>query len=293
MSNWAAVESKLDGRQWVPHTVLTFAGTWAPPGVGYPSDVVNGLTLVVDDGLVVEVPVPAPWSFGPVGGPLDAPSYEQSVQIGYRWACNWIRGHPNNTFALGGYSQGGEAASRVLAELMTGSLTDYRHNLIGGYTFGNPWRLAGHTGPGLADPGGHGIATTNLTPNQVPDTWVDVANKGDLYTATPDGLAGQYVTDFYSLAVKAQLGNFGQFVADEIAAGQKLLGDVEQLVANPLGDGMAALQAGWAALAFFASGTAPHISYHLTEITPGRTGVQYAVDWLANIAGAVPARRAA
>jgi hypothetical protein len=63
-----------------------------------------------------------------------------------------------STFALVGYSQGAEAASRVLAEIMTGSLQWAKPNLIGGYTFGNPWRLTGHTLAGGTDTGGRGIA---------------------------------------------------------------------------------------------------------------------------------------
>lgn len=36
---------------------------------------------------------------------------------------------------------------------MTGPLQWARPNLIGGYGFGNPWRLTGHTFPGGGEPG--------------------------------------------------------------------------------------------------------------------------------------------
>ena len=69
-----------------------------------------------------------------------------------------------------------------------------------GYTFGNPWRMRGHTFPGGTDPGGRGIASTNLTAAQIPkdangiDTWWDFANPGDLYTTTPNNQAGADIT---------------------------------------------------------------------------------------------------
>jgi hypothetical protein len=43
------------------------------------------------------------------------------------------------------------------------SLQWARPNLIGGYSFGDPWRLTGHTFPGGTDPGGRGVANIRLT----------------------------------------------------------------------------------------------------------------------------------
>ena len=120
--------------------MLTFAGAWARPGTGYPSDVVNA----ANPDLVFEVPIDAPWSFGPIVPDARAsPSYAEAIEIAVTNATEWIDANPRQTFALGGYGQGAEAASRVLAEIMTGSLRSARPNLIGGYTFGNPWRLTG------------------------------------------------------------------------------------------------------------------------------------------------------
>ena len=69
---------RISGVTLVRHAVLTFAGSWAAPGTGYPSDVVNA----ADPDLVFEVPIDAPWSFGtiPPGAPI-SPSYAQSVEI--------------------------------------------------------------------------------------------------------------------------------------------------------------------------------------------------------------------
>jgi hypothetical protein len=128
------IAANVSGVRLVRHAVLTFAGTFAAPGTGYPSDVVNA----ANPDLVFEVPVQSPWSFGPIPpSPPLAPSYAESVQIAVNNATDWINTHPHQTFALGGYSQGAEAASRVLASIMTGPLQSARPNLIGGYTFGN------------------------------------------------------------------------------------------------------------------------------------------------------------
>src|ERR1700753_1430329 len=98
------------------HAVLTFAGAWADPGSGYPSDVVSA----ANSDLVFEVPIDAPWSFGPLApGAPAAPSYAESVQIAVTNAAAWIDANPHQTFALGGYGRGAEAASRILAEIMT------------------------------------------------------------------------------------------------------------------------------------------------------------------------------
>ncbi|OHV01315.1 PE-PPE domain-containing protein [Mycobacterium talmoniae] len=289
MTTFGDVAANIAGVRLVRHAVLTGAGTWAAPGTGFPSDVVAG----ADPDLVYEVPIPGPYAFGPI--PPDAPnapSYLQSVQIAVNNGIAWIKAHPLQTFILGGYSQGAAVVSQLLAELMTGSLTAYRSNLVGGYTFGNPMRMAGHTGPGLNDPGGHGIAPVNLTAAQVPPGWVDIANPGDIYTAAPPGQEGKDMTDVYQIAVNFQIADFATFVNSEITASRGLISDIEQLPTDPAAR-QAAVQAALAALTFFASGTAPHVSYGSTYVQPGVTGVQYAIGWVNQIAAATPARTAA
>jgi hypothetical protein len=119
MTTFSDIAANASGVYHVRHAVLTFAGTWAAPGTGYPSDVV----AAADPDLVFEVPIQAPWTFGPIspGAPL-SPSYAESVRIAVTNAIGWINNYPKQTFALGSYSQGAEAASRVLAEIMTGTL---------------------------------------------------------------------------------------------------------------------------------------------------------------------------
>ena len=110
MATFGDIAASIAGVRLVRHAVLTFAGTWAAPGTGYPSDVV----AAVSPDLVFEVPIQSPWTFGPIppGAPL-SPSYAESVRIGVTNAVNWITAHPRQTFVLGGYSQGAEAASRM------------------------------------------------------------------------------------------------------------------------------------------------------------------------------------
>ena len=96
--------------------ILTCSGTWAAPGVGYPSDVARACADVGD-----EIPVQAPWSFGPIPpGDFRAPSYAESVEIGVDWAVEWIMAHEDRPVVLGGYSQGGESASRIRMEFEPG-----------------------------------------------------------------------------------------------------------------------------------------------------------------------------
>jgi hypothetical protein len=264
------------------HAVLTFAGSWAEPGTGYPSDVVNAANL----DLVFEVPIDAPWSYGAMSGDEpDSPSYAEYIEIAVTNAAEWIEANPEQTFALGGYGQGAEAASRILAEVMTGPLTSARPNLIGGYTFGNPWRLAGHTFPGGEDPGGRGIAATNLTAEQIPkdakgiDTWWDFANPGDLYTTTPTDTSGADITAVYKAAIHVGI-DINLMVA--LIAGLGGRGSVAQqvlgMVIDPIVGGTALVEAIDLAVSFYGSNppTLPHISYD--------GSVEVAVSHLNNIA---------
>lgn len=274
--------------------VLTFAGTFAAPGTGYPSDVVTG----VNPNLVFEVPVQSPWTFGPIppGAPL-SPSYSHCIQTAVTNATDWIVANPHQTFALGGYSQGAEAASRVLAEIMTGPLQWARPNLLGGYTFGNPWRMTGHTFPGGTDPGGRGIADANLIAAQIPkdgngvDTWWDFANPGDLYTTTPNDAAGADITAVYKAAVQLSI-DINAIAA--VIAGLTGIGGLAQqvvgLLTDPLTRGPALIEAIDLAVTFYA--TIPpaltHGTYHVVDALPGRTSVQVATDHLAMIANTPP-----
>lgn len=298
MTTFGDIAAHVSGVRLVRHAVLTFAGTFAAPGTGYPSDVVHA----ANPDLVFEVPVQSPWTFGPIppGAPT-SPSYAESVQIAVTNATAWINANPQQTFALAGYSQGAEAASRVVAQIMTGSLQWARPNLIGGYTFGNPWRLTGHTFPGGIDPGGRGIANINLTAAQIPkdangvDTWWDFANRGDLYTTTPNDEAGADITAVYKAAVQLSI-DINEIVA--LIAGLTGQGSLAQqvlaFVTDPIIGGTALAEAINLAVAFYSTNppALPHLSYQSVPAIPGQSSVEVAIGHLNNIAGATLARTA-
>nr|WP_165964932.1 PE-PPE domain-containing protein [Mycobacterium eburneum] len=294
---WGALAANISGIRNVAHAVLTFSGTWAPPGVGYPSDVVNGLAQYVDDGLCYEVPVQAPWSFGPVGGPAGSPSYQESVDTAVDWAANWIRTHPLQTFVLDGYSQGAEAATRVLLRLMFGDLKPYLGNFIGGITFGNPSRGATFHAPTIADPGGRGISSTRMTELPTIDgrvIWADYVHSPangdaglDMYASVPTNGTGDDMTYVYTIATALQLHDFSGFTTFITNA----LEDAGKAVEAPISAVDAAIK-GVQFLAAPGGPTAPHISY-LGEIGGYSNLVGQAVGFLHDLTTAVPARCAA
>jgi len=187
MTTWSDVYDELMGIAGrVP--VLTFSGTWARPGEGYPSDAVR-----MAGSRVVEVAVPAPWSFGPVGGPDPfAPSYRQSVSFAVEWAIDWLL-RWRGPFILCGYSQGAEAASRVFE--MAREAPDVCGQCLGGVTFGNPCRESRS--------GYRGIAEFRI--KATPSTWLDFVNGGDMYTEVPDDRTGAIMTQVYNLATNLQV----------------------------------------------------------------------------------------
>lgn len=234
-NDWPGLDSLIAGESLTRHAVLTYSGTWEPPGVGYASDVVNGLIQYVNPKLCYEVPVIYPASFGPVQGPISSPGYQQSITDAINWTAQWLAANPTRTFALSGYSQGAEAASRVLIELQSGSLRQYLPNFIGGVTFGNPCRGAGMHAPTIADPGGRGISATQIA--ELPSVngqivWADYVHSKangdaalDMYSSVPCGLLGSGpdlvgtdMTDVYTIATNLQFNNFGGLIQSMVTA---------------------------------------------------------------------------
>lgn len=318
MTTYGQLLAARQGVEYAEHAWLTFSGTWAAPGTGYCSWVVQAARAA--GAPVFEVPVISPWSFGFIGGPVDAPSYRQSVDIAVEWAIAWILAHPHQTFGLAGYSQGGEAASRVYLELRKGGrLHHLRHNYIGGFAIGNPCREENHTFPGGRDPGGSGISPLNLTDTD--DLWNDYAEPGDIYTTTPQSEAGDIMRRFYQLATNLQLNDFGAFATAFVQniigllmdmGGPRLLGQLNPAVFVPavlmgviaplidqdadMPEGVAAAaQAAVIGLRFVADQppTADHISYEFRHATPGVTYIQHATVHVIGRCHAVPARAAA
>lgn len=225
------------------HAMLTFSGTWAAPGTGYCSWVAQACRDVVE-----EIPVQSPWSFGFVNGPVDSPSYRESVAIAVEWAVAWILAHPNRTFMLAGYSQGAEAASRVYQEMIDGRLQHLRKNYVGGFTIGNPCRQKGHTFYMGKDPGGSGISSFNLS--NMGNEWADYAQPGDIYTTKPGGLVGENMQDVYELAIDLQLNDpvvfFQSFIRNLLELLNNLGGlkTVAPIIGGLTGGGIGGLVAG-------------------------------------------------
>lgn len=236
MTDWADIAANIRGVTLVRHAVITYNGTWGAGLVQYPGNVVDGLNQYVNDQLCEEIVCPYPAAFGPLGGSATGPSYQQSVQDALDWTKNWFYANPTRTTILGGYSQGAEAASRVLMELQAGSLTQFMPNLVGGYTFGNPSRGVGFHAPTIADPGGRGISATRITtlPTvQGKTVWADYVHSKangdaalDMYASVPNNQVGQDMTDVYAGVTALQFNDVGAlaqaFVTDLIKDAQDL-----------------------------------------------------------------------
>jgi hypothetical protein len=250
-----AMVRALDGRRLVNHVWLTCSGTGAAPGTGYCSWVIQG---AINCGVnVVEYPVQSPWSFGvfPVAGATDpmAASYKESVLIGYADIKRWLSTHPRQTFGLAGYSQGATpAAMAYLAMMPGGELEQFYPYFIGAFTFGNPWRMAGHTYPSAIPVPGEGIAPQRMTllPADL-DRWHDHVNckangavGDDLYTTKPHDGSGRVEEAVYTLAGDQQIHDlaawFGSMVTDIVGIVGQLGGG---LPVAPLG-GIGGLQGG-------------------------------------------------
>lgn len=273
------MEARLDGVYHTTHVYFSVCGTYATWDQGYPFDVGQALN-------------PNVWSHQPIGYPANAfpmrPSYTagevEFVNQLYRWGCQ------RRTWGFGGYSQGAIVTSNILDRLQT-DLSDFADTFIGGVTWGNPRREAGHTLPGGLDPRGHGIVTPNLV--NTPDTvWDFACGKGmvgspgqDLYaTCGYDGNA-QAVIDEEAVWQIVDKGN--------IASAKDLVTAIMSLLKSPIKGGYGAVVAIVEALGFFGSGTAPHVNYQFVQPIPGdpRDCWRLALDHLNDLGAHVPARQ--
>ena len=135
------------------------------------------------------------------------------------------------------------------------------------------------TFPGGRNLGGRGIANINHTAAQIPkdangvDTWWDFANPGDLYTTTPNNVAGADITAVYKAAVQLSIDT--NLIANLIAGltGQgSLAQQVLALVTDPIVGGPALIEAINLAFAFYSTNppALPHLSYQLSMRDPDR-----------------------
>lgn len=226
VAGWGPITLELHGIATPPAVaVLTACGTWEDPQVGgYETNVVDGLYEYVNDLACYRVPIPYPASFGPVGGPLTAASYQQSITDGIAWVDAWLGANPTQPFVLGGYSQGAELVSRIAMELISGSLTAHAPRWLGGYTFGNPCRAVGATAPGVTAAPGGGISSTRL-PATMPVPWADYVHSPangdaglDMYASVPDNQVGTDMTLVYTTATNLQFNNLAALSTDVVNA---------------------------------------------------------------------------
>jgi hypothetical protein len=230
----------------------------------------------------------------------------------------WTLMNDNRPVIAGGYSQGGEAASRYRMEFEPGGrLAHLRANWVCGYAFGNPSRHYEHTyhgGPGTPF---EGIAQSRLP--EMGNDWCELIDPGDLYGTSARGLTGEIQRDVYGLCTDLQIHDTRQFAIDFIAnciavvnnldgdAGDDLLNGasrhgVDLSAANVVPtdliqhltdkllsvEGIAcAIAAAIDALIFFCSPpypTASHCEYHNREVWPGMTyvglAIQHVHDWV-------------
>ncbi|ACF34203.1 lysin B [Mycobacterium phage SirDuracell] len=284
MTTYGELKALRLGVKYVRHTLFTVAGTWADMWSGYPADVAR----LVDEDLFRWQPVWYPASFGPVGNPLGR-SYQESVQDGVKELIRLINATPG-TFAMVGYSQGAEVVSRVLLEILFGSLRHRLKDFIGGGCFGNPYRAKGVSYPGSGLPtSGHGIAPVNLAPDILPaEMWEEWWNEGDLYAQNLDGKSGEIITSFYDILTKLQFHDMLGLAVNMFKAlsnDKGIIAQVMRVLAVPLPGVIDAGRAAVYAGTFAVQGTRPHI-------TLAETGRVARAVWHLNRIGAKTLARA-
>lgn len=284
MTSWADIEAKLDGVFHTTHVLYTVAGTAATWDVGYPADLGRAVN-------------PNVWTWQGVSYPANAFPMQPSIDAGDTEFARLLQLQPpTRTWGCIGYSQGAIVTSNILDRIRNPSdaLSAYLPSFIGGVTFGNPRREAGHTIPNGIDPGGHGIVTPNLV--DTPASWWDFADGkamvnspgNDLYCTCGAGEDAQAVADqeaiwelVDSVSLTSLIGSTSLFA--------ELLG----LLKSPLPGGIAAIEAIFGALDFFGiEGITPHTSYQFVEpiANDPRDCWACALDYLNELGASVPAR---
>jgi hypothetical protein len=238
---------------------------------------------------------------------------------------DWTLNNTDRPVIAGGYSQGGEGASRFRMEFEPGGrLAHLRANWVCGYAFGNPSRQLERTYYGGPATPWEGIAQWRL-PNLDWD-WCELIDVGDLYGTSARGLTGEIERDVYTMCTQMEMhSGFAEFcqtlVANLIEVAKNLDGDayddLQRGVARhgvdlsgatilpaerfqPLTDklltveGIACLiAAAIDGLIFMCSPpfpTAAHCEYHIREVWPGMTyvglAIQHVHDWINQYAAA-------
>jgi PE-PPE domain len=180
--------------------------------------------------------------------------------------------NPGDQFALVGYSQGAMVTSLFYNSWRESSRAA---DLIGGVTFGNPSREAGHTGTDLPPAAGHGLWETRLVDTE--SKWWDFALPGDPAATTGDDPTGLFTTALFEALQGDYDGSLESIARIVLDNPTELLldpGEIVQSLVNIF-------------FGVFAPG-APHLAYPTAQLIPGdsRNCQQIAVDYLNSLAPA-------
>lgn len=310
------------------HLAVVFRGTGGVIGQDYVSQVCQAAADLVEE---VNPNWPATMGGIPVGQArnIRAPSMQKAVQIGFddarRIITEAIGRNPARKVVIGGYSAGAVVAAKVRQWL----LETHPDNYLCSFSFGDPTRPFGasyYLGPVLA---GHGISSWRYgDPTDWRHCWL--THPDDMYGNVPLGATGDIMDTAYDMVTATELSDPLGTVAAIIPKIIEILGEVG-ITLPLLGTGLltgspiamagallplltsmlpglisagggnpgaltgpaAAVQAAVIALRFAASGTAPHIQYHLDEVWPGQTylglAVQHVTDWCSRVPAQVAA----
>lgn len=256
-------------------TIYTVAGTGADWMIGYPADVARAMD-------------PTVYQWQPVGFPYTAATFPMgsSARAGERELLR-LMGLPElpQDFVLVGYSQGAIVTSRIYRRLMEGDLQHWRHRMKAVVSFGNPLRERGHTFPGGADPGGHGLDPQCL--NNTAEFVYDYAAPGDIYTCasgTDNKQANDNMTAIYKIVQGEGL--------EAISGSNSIIEQLIELQRSPIENAPAMFKAITSGIGFISGSppTAPHVEYHLREAVPGVTYLQHAINYLRHVGNALQQR---
>lgn len=244
---------------------FSVGGTGEPTGTGNTAQVGSALN-------------PAYWNWIPVSYSAALYPMASSISDGIEQLVAAIETVPIGTkIALIGVSQGAVVTSQTWENEFvssSGRLHARMNDVVGAVTFGNPRRKAGSHAVGTPDPGGHGIAASNLQTN-VPSWWYDYADPDDIVPTVPTGSGGDYASVLYDFLTNTWNG-----------VSETLLSDVLSTFKNPLGNVSSVVKllemiAGDAWKSF--TGNNPHTSYNVVKIDGTSTSVQLAVSYLDSV----------
>lgn len=200
---------KLDGRALMRIAYLGAPGTWGAPFIGFQADIGR----LLDKNIFHDLNVDYAMSFGPVNGPINALSYDESRRGGTERLIA-MSSDLDCLQVWGGYSQGADVVYNAAKELRPGGRLEHRMDqVLTIVTCGHPCRFDGTINVGHKPPGG-GIVRSpkqSLVLPAAAGRWIDFALDKDMYaTADPDH---DYLWIGYAALTKLQLHSLGDLAS--------------------------------------------------------------------------------